>query len=76
MTIKIAWNNFNRFPHHTFNWKGIDGSELLCHFPPADNYLSNGSITDIIASAEKFKDKGRSNCAMLLFGEGDGGGGP
>ena len=24
----------------------------------------------------KFKDKGRSNCTMLLFGDGDGGGGP
>lgn len=44
VTIKIAWSNFNKFPHHTFYWKGIDGSQLFCHFPPADTYLSDGSM--------------------------------
>jgi alpha-mannosidase len=76
VTIKIAWSNFNKFPHHTFFWKGIDGSELFCHFPPADTYLSNGSMTEVMSNIEWFKDKGRSNCSMLLFGDGDGGGGP
>lgn len=76
MTIKIAWNNFNKFPNHTFNWKGIDGSQLLCHFPPAETYLSNGSMEDVMNTLEKFRDKGRSNQTMLLFGDGDGGGGP
>ena len=76
VTIKIAWSNFNKFPNHTFNWKGIDGSTLLCHFPPADTYISNGDISDIMASVEKNKDKGRCNSSMLLYWEGDGGGGP
>ena len=29
-----------------------------------------------MSNIEKFKDKGRSNVSMLLFGDGDGGGGP
>ena len=69
VTIKIAWSNFNKFPNHTFNWKGIDGSTLLCHFPPADTYISNGDIGDVMASVEKNKDKGRCNSSMLLYGE-------
>ncbi len=32
MTTKISWNQFNRMPHDTFKWKGIDGSEVLTHF--------------------------------------------
>ncbi|MCI9059308.1 MAG: alpha-mannosidase, partial [Lachnospiraceae bacterium] len=26
MTTKISWNQYNRMPHDTFWWKGIDGS--------------------------------------------------
>lgn len=29
-----------------------------------------------MSNIEWFRDKGRSNCSMLLFGDGDGGGGP
>ena len=25
MTTKISWNQFNRMPHDTFRWKGMDG---------------------------------------------------
>lgn len=32
MTAKISWNQYNRMPHDTFKWKGIDGSEVLTHF--------------------------------------------
>ena len=32
MTTKISWNQYNRMPHDTFYWKGIDGSEILTHF--------------------------------------------
>ena len=32
MTTKISWNQYNRMPHDTFNWRGIDGSEILTHF--------------------------------------------
>ncbi|EJK6532392.1 alpha-mannosidase, partial [Listeria monocytogenes] len=32
MTTKISWNQYNRMPHDTFQWRGIDGTEILTHF--------------------------------------------
>ncbi|MBC8863328.1 hypothetical protein IAI12_33995, partial [Escherichia coli] len=29
MTTKISWNQYNRMPHDTFQWRGIDGTEIL-----------------------------------------------
>ena len=55
---------------------GIDGSQLLTHFPPNDNYCARLNPNELIFAEKNFKDKGRSNEAMMLFGYGDGGGGP
>lgn len=76
MTQKLSWSVYNKFPHHSFYWKGIDGSSIYTHFPPADTYNGCGSVEEIMKNIENFNDKGRSNTALLLFGEGDGGGGP
>ena len=40
LTQKISWNTVNKFPHHTFNWEGIDGTRVFTHFPPVDTYNS------------------------------------
>ena len=34
LTIKLSWNEHNKFPHRTFLWEGIDNSERLVHMPP------------------------------------------
>ncbi|MBQ1236371.1 MAG: alpha-mannosidase, partial [Oscillospiraceae bacterium] len=34
MTTKISWNEYNKMPYDTFNWKGIDGTQVLTHFSP------------------------------------------
>lgn len=34
LTQKMSWNLINKFPNHCFIWEGLDGSEVLCHFPP------------------------------------------
>ena len=73
---KLTYNEFNEFPNSSFRWKGIDGSEVLCHFPPANRYDCDGGVEDIMKSQTGFKEKGRSNCSIMLFGIGDGGGGP
>ncbi len=31
-TQKMSWNQTNVFPHHTFLWRGIDGTPMLTHF--------------------------------------------
>ena len=42
LTQKLRWNRFTVPPHHSFHWRGIDGSEVLTHFPPADTYNGFG----------------------------------
>lgn len=34
VTQKMSWSLVNKFPHNSFRWIGIDGSEVLAHFPP------------------------------------------
>ena len=76
MTQKLSWNLINKFPHHTFHWEGLDGTSVLTHFPPADTYCSSVSVKDLLYSVSNFKDQERSEDVMLLYGWGDGGGGP
>ncbi|KAI5100513.1 alpha-mannosidase 2C1 isoform X2, partial [Silurus meridionalis] len=76
LTQKLSWNLVNTFPHNTFFWEGIDGSQVLTHFPPGNSYEMKGKVEDLINTIRKNKDKGRANHSMVLFGFGDGGGGP
>ncbi|XP_049668352.1 alpha-mannosidase 2C1 isoform X2 [Accipiter gentilis] len=76
LTQKLSWNLVNTFPHHTFFWEGIDGSRVLTHFPPGDSYGMHGRVEEMLKTVKNNKDKGRVNHSALLFGFGDGGGGP
>lgn len=38
-------------------WRGIDGSSVIAHFPPADNYESEANPSDIIKTVENNKSK-------------------
>ncbi|XP_043778119.1 alpha-mannosidase 2C1 isoform X4 [Cervus elaphus] len=76
LTQKLSWNLVNSFPHHTFFWEGLDGSQVLAHFPPGDSYGMQGSVEEVLKTVAKNRDKGRTNHSAFLFGFGDGGGGP
>ncbi|XP_076863631.1 alpha-mannosidase 2C1 [Brachyhypopomus gauderio] len=76
LTQKLSWNLVNTFPHNTFFWEGIDGSQVLTHFPPGNSYEMKGKVEDLIKTVKNNKDKGRANHSAMLFGFGDGGGGP
>ena len=76
LTQKISWNQFNDFPHQTFNWRGIDGTEILTHFPPENTYNSELDTKFLMPAQKTFKEKDKLNEFMSLFGVGDGGGGP
>lgn len=76
LTQKISWNQFNRFPHHTFWWQGIDGTRLWTHFPPADTYCGDGTPSQLLTSVRAYTDHARCDQSLYLFGYGDGGGGP
>ncbi|MDF2543847.1 MAG: alpha-mannosidase [Herbinix sp.] len=76
MTIKLSWSAHNKFPHHTFKWSGIDGSEVLTHMPPEGTYNSAALPTSIKRAEEDYQDSGVAKECLMLFGIGDGGGGP
>lgn len=76
LTQKLSWNRFTKPPHHTFLWQGIDGSEVLAHFPPSDTYNAECSVRELRHSVANYKDHDRSRESYYLFGWGDGGGGP
>jgi alpha-mannosidase len=76
LTQKLSWNRFTKPEHHTFTWQGIDGSKVLTHFPPADTYNAEASVAELRRSAREFRDHAHSRTSLLVFGHGDGGGGP
>lgn len=76
LTQKLSWNRFNRPDHHTFTWQGVDGSEVLGHFPPADTYSSEATVDELSKTAREYLDHEHSGISLLLYGHGDGGGGP
>jgi alpha-mannosidase len=76
LTQKISWNATNRFPHHTFDWEGIDGTRVFTHFPPVDTYTSELSGAELAHAVATFAEKGRASRSLVPFGWGDGGGGP
>lgn len=86
MTTKISWNQYNRMPHDTFKWRGIDGTEILTHFitttepwsqPGSWFYTYNGQIAPktVKGSWGAYRDKELNQELLLSYGYGDGGGG-
>ena len=88
MTTKLAWNQFNKHPYDTFNWRGIDGSEVLTHLittvdPGQDVQKKffttyNGMLHPdaIIGGWHRYQQKDINNDILVCYGFGDGGGGP
>ncbi|MCM3654971.1 alpha-mannosidase [Metabacillus litoralis] len=86
MTTKISWNQYNRMPNDTFQWRGIDGTEILTHFvttPEPWNsddswfYTYNGLITakTVNGAWNSYRNKDLNQDLLLSYGYGDGGGG-
>ena len=76
MTQKMSWNQVNHFPYHSFHWQGIDGTRVLSHLLPEETYNSPGLPRAVVKIEQNYYQKGVSDRALMLFGIGDGGGGP
>lgn len=87
-TTKISWNEFNRMPHDTFWWRGMDGSEVLTHFLTTpdkrhwdnpDVWLAtyNGELVagTVLGTWRAYQDKTLNRDLLVAYGYGDGGGG-
>jgi len=75
-TAKIYWayNGGEPFPYSTFNWQGIDGSTVIAHL-----FRGYGNATDPATVIGLWHDKVHKeglSTDLLVFGHGDGGGGP
>lgn len=74
-TIKLAWNKHTDHPYRSFHWAGIDGSEVLVHMPPEGDYNSRGAADGLLRGLKNYPERDLGT-ALLLYGSGDGGGGP
>lgn len=75
LTQKISWSRTNSFPHHTFQWEGIDGTRIFTHFPPVDTYTCALTGAEVAHASRSFKEKGAARHSLAPTGWGDGGGG-
>ena len=75
-THKLNWNQFNRFPHHTMYWEGIDGTRIFSHFMAGNDYNAPSTPESFMNFERENRDGDRSDHALCLFGIGDGGAGP
>ncbi len=73
-TTKMVWNETNKMPHSLFMWRGIDGSEIFTSIDFNNDYKIDPQ--NVLNACENFKDKELTNNRFLIFGWGDGGGGP
>lgn len=75
-TQKLSWNESNRFPHHSFWWEGIDGSRVFAHFSPVETYNALLTPSQLRFAERNFADHVGASKSLVLYGHGDGGGGP
>jgi alpha-mannosidase len=76
LTQKLSWNNINVFPHTTFNWVALDNSQVICHMPPSETYTCEANFGDVKRSVTQHKSLDQDKSSLIVFGKGDGGGGP
>ncbi|MEA4938081.1 MAG: glycoside hydrolase family 38 C-terminal domain-containing protein [Christensenella sp.] len=74
-TIKLAWNKVNVFPYRSFEWQGVDGTRVLAHMPPEGDYNSAAGAHNLLGAIRKYPER-KLNTGLLVYGSGDGGGGP
>ncbi|MEA4862080.1 MAG: alpha-mannosidase [Victivallaceae bacterium] len=76
LTQKISWSDTNKFPYHSFVWKGIDGTGIFTHFPPEDTYNAYMCSSRLLTAQDNYAQTTVNNEFLSLYGIGDGGAGP
>ncbi len=85
ITHKMSWNDTNRMPHEIFFWQGLDGTKVPAYFLTTQRYEYDGINTtycpDLVPSHvmgtwKRFSQQGLHDELFLVYGHGDGGGGP
>lgn len=77
ITNKMIWSRSNVFPHTTFVWRGLDGTQVLAHNTPGHDYNAVNTPKELHRGEVNHRTKTVAPAAWLQpFGYGDGGGGP
>ncbi|MEM5776036.1 MAG: hypothetical protein AAGU05_13625, partial [Anaerolineaceae bacterium] len=92
ITQKMSWNQYDRMPFQSFWWEGIDGTRILSHFlttpgePVTDKTITtiletnsyNAMLNpkEVMGTWENYDQKETHQNLLMLYGYGDGGGGP
>lgn len=76
VTNKLHWNSTNVWPHVTWKWKGIDGSEVLAHNTPGGDYNAVNTPKELRRGMANAARTPQIKTWLQPFGYGDGGGGP
>lgn len=90
VTAKIGWNDTNRMPYDSFIWRGIDGSEVFafllstCDCDPRNGkydetyttYVGKLNAEQTLGTWNRYEPKEFNDTTMMVYGWGDGGGGP
>ena len=69
-----TWNDTNRFPHNSFIWRGLDGSEVYASVPPT-HFITAATPTEIMRNWNAYQDKDSGAATLCMYGYGDGGSG-
>ncbi len=76
LTAKLnIWNDTNDFPYDSFRWRGLDGSEVLTHFPPT-HFAQDFNYSNLYRHWKDYGEKHVAGENLFIYGWGDGGGGP
>lgn len=79
-TTKLDWNDTNVFPYDTFIWEGLDGTKVFTHFNRTHCWPAPKALNELVTKdrypGSSIKEKGVTNKRLIVYGFGDGGGGP
>jgi len=74
-TTKLTWCNINNFPHSSFIWRGIDGSEVVVHVTQGEGYNQEVLPGQLRNGAQAYRQADVHDEFLAPTGYGDGGGG-
>ncbi|NJR20049.1 MAG: hypothetical protein HC777_00015 [Hyphomonadaceae bacterium] len=63
------------FPYDSFRWRGLDGSEVIAHFPPT-HFAQDFQYGNLRRQWSDYREKHIAEENLFIYGWGDGGGGP
>ncbi|MEJ2003224.1 MAG: glycoside hydrolase family 38 C-terminal domain-containing protein, partial [Maritimibacter sp.] len=85
VTHKMSWNDTNRIPNESFWWEGLDGTRVPTYFLTTQpvtsdelgtTYCPDLKATHVLGAWRRYAQKGTNDELFLVYGHGDGGGGP